>query len=112
MFTRLGPTVIAACDAARSKCCIASQEVLLREALLDAYTRAAVHWAAEDYPCRPEDRCAVASALLATAVHHPGPLLAVVTGLAGQARALYDTLHALVTVATYDETARPSFRSV
>jgi hypothetical protein len=112
MFTRLGPAVIATCDAARSTCCIASQAQPVREALLDAYTRAAVHWATEDYPCRPEDRCAVASALLATATHDPGHLLAVVTGLTGQARALYDTLDALATAATYDETARASFRSV
>jgi hypothetical protein len=80
----------------------------VRRALLDAYTRAAVHWATEDYPCRPEDRCAVAGALLATATHDPGHLLAVVTGLTGQACALYDTLAAPATAATYDETARAS----
>jgi hypothetical protein len=112
MFTRLGPALIAACDAARSNCCTTSQAVPVREALLDAYTRAAAHWGSEGYECRPEDLCAVAGALLAAAAHGPRPLLAVVAGLTSQARALYDTLHALATAATYDETVRASFRSV
>jgi hypothetical protein len=112
MFTRLGPAVIAACDAAQSDCCIASQALRVREPLLDAYIRAAVHWAAEDYSCRPEDYCAVASALLVAATSDPAPLLAVVAGLTGQARALYDILYALATAATYDEAARASLSSV
>lgn len=111
MFTRLGPAVIAACDAARAHSCVAAQAIPVRDALLDAYARAAVHWGSEDYQSREEDRCAVAEALLATAASDATPLLAVIAGLS-QARALSDTLNALATVATYDATARATFRTV
>ncbi|MEV8441908.1 hypothetical protein AB0425_31400 [Actinosynnema sp. NPDC051121] len=112
LLNYLGPAVIASCDAVRSGCCVAADAGLVRDALLDAYARTAMHWGTEGYQCQPEDHCAVATALLATASNDAAPLLAVVAGLSSQASALFEFLHALETVATYDVVARTSFREI
>jgi hypothetical protein len=109
---RLGPPLIAACDAARSDCCIAPAAIPVREALLDAYARTAVLWGAEGYQHRNEAQYAVTAALLAAPTHQPQPVLHLIRGLANQARALSETLTALAVVATYDEVARAQLRAV
>jgi hypothetical protein len=110
MLNLLAPPLIAACDAARSSSCIAPVARDIRDSLLDAYTRTAVLWGEEGYDHRNEDQYAVAEALLTAAAAEPGLLTTFVTNIAGQARALSETLRAMTVAATYSASARAALR--
>jgi hypothetical protein len=112
LLDRLSPPLIEACDAARSGCCAAGAAVAVRDCLLDAYARTAILWGQEGYDHRDEDQYAVAAALLAAATSDPQPLLSLVGRLSAQARALHETLRAMVVVATYDVAARAAMRAI
>lgn len=110
MLDLLTPPLVSACDAARSASCIADAARDLRDSLLEAYTRTAVHWGKEGYDHRDEDQYAVAQALLAADAQEFGFLAAFVAGLAGHARTLSETLRAMAVAATYSADARASLR--
>jgi hypothetical protein len=111
MLNLLAPPLIAACDAAHSTSCIAPTAQGIRDSLLDAYTRTALHWAEKGYDHRDEDQYAVVEALLNAATQDPGLLTTFIAGIAGQARALSETLRAMRVAATYSATGRAALRS-
>jgi hypothetical protein len=104
LLSSIGPAAIAALELAEDDSCIADRATLLRAALLDAYARAARHWAINNYDWRDEPHAAFASALLhwaVTAGH------TVIVELAEQVRAVPDALASFLralTVATTHET--------
>jgi hypothetical protein len=111
MLDLLAPPLIAACGAAADGNCVATAACELRDSLLGAYTRTAVLWGEEGYDHHDEDQYAVAEALLAAGAEEPELLTAAVAGLAGQAKALSETLHAMTVAATYSPCARASLRN-
>ena len=83
----------------------------VRDSLLDAYIRAAVHWGDEGYDQHDDDQYAVAEALLEAGTAEPRLLTTLVAGLVGQPRALSETLRAMTVAATYSSSARAVLKS-
>jgi len=106
LLDSLAPSLIAACGAAQSSCCMAATARGLRDSLLDAYIRAAVHWGNEGYDQHDDDQYAVAEALLEAGTVEPRLLTTLVAGLVSQPRALSETLRAMTVAATYSSSAR------
>lgn len=111
LLDSLAPPLIAACGAAQSTCCIAATAITVRDSLLDAYLRAAVHWGDNGYDQHDEDQYAVAQAMLEAGTAEPRLLTRFVAGLIGQARALSETLRAMTVAATYSSTARGTLKA-
>jgi hypothetical protein len=111
MLDLLAPPLVAALGGAASGSCVATTARELRDSLLSAYTRTAVLWGEEGYDHRDEDQYAVAEALLAAAGKEPGLPPAAAAGLADQAQALAEALHAMTVAATYSPGARASLRA-
>lgn len=111
LLDSLAPPLIAACGAAQSSCCMAATARDLRDGLLDAYIRAAIHWGDEGYDQRDEDQFAVAQAMLEAGAAEPRLLTTFVAGITGQARALSETLRAMTVAATYSSSARAALKA-
>ncbi|MGQ0716092.1 MAG: hypothetical protein ACT4NP_02040 [Pseudonocardiales bacterium] len=84
----------------------------LRDALLNAYSRTAVHYADEGYDFRDEESAAVADALLLATDDAPTLLSRTVAAMGGCSLATAHLLEGLCTVATYDERRREQLRRV
>ena len=106
LLDHLAPPLIAACDAARTGCCIAGAARAARDSLLAVYTRTAAAWGEAGYDQRDEEQFAVAEALLAAGAGEPALLTAFAAGLAGQGRALSENLRAMSVAATYSASCR------
>jgi hypothetical protein len=83
----------------------------MRDSLLDAYLRAAVHWGDEGDDQHDDDQYAVAEAILEAASTEPGLPARFVVGLVAQARALSETLRAMTVAATYSCSARAALKA-
>ncbi len=125
-LTRLTGPLIAACAAARSRCCVAVPAAALRDALLDAYARTSLHWAAHRFEHRDESRRTVIAALLDDTAVDPtaGPTTAIALGggagrllthiqrCAAHPRALGELLGDCAVLATYDPARRRTVRTL
>jgi len=111
LLDSLAPPLVAACGAAQSSCCMAATARGVRDSLLDAYIRAAVHWGDEGYDQHDDDQYAVAEALLEAGTAEPRLLTTLVAGLVGQPRGLSETLRAMTVAATYSPSARAVLKS-
>jgi hypothetical protein len=111
LLDSLAPPLIIACGAARSSCCMAATAHGLRDSLLDAYVRAAVHWGDEGYDQHHDDQYAVAEAMLEAGAVEPRLLTTFAAGLARQPRALSETLRAMTVAATYSSCARAALKA-
>jgi hypothetical protein len=125
-LTRLTGPLVAACAAARSPCCVSVPAAALRDALLDAYARATLHWAANRFEHRDESRRTAVAALLDDAAAEPTaePGIAVAPGggadrllnhiqrCAAHPRALGELLGDCAVLATYDPARRRTIRTM
>jgi hypothetical protein len=103
MLPHIASAAICTLDAAGSDICIRARAQGLRDALIDAYARAACHWAEEHYDWRKEQQAAFAAALLRWAVgDSPQVLVACAEKLRASLGALSDYLDALMIVATHE----------
>jgi hypothetical protein len=112
-LTHIAPAAICALDAAQGETCIKARAERLRDGLLDAYARAACHWAEKHYRWRDEQHASFASAVLRWTEAADQP---VVVELAERLRSSLDAqadyLHALIIVATYETHVVPSLVGV
>jgi hypothetical protein len=111
LLDSLTPPLIAACGAAQSNCCIAATASDVRDSLLDAYVRSAVHWGDEGYDQHHDDQYAIAEALLEAGASEPRLLTTFVAGIVSQSRALSETLRAMTVAATYSTSARATLKT-
>jgi hypothetical protein len=111
LLDSLAPPLIAACGAAQSSCCMAVTARGVRDSLLDAYIRAAVHWGDEGYDQHHDDQYAVAEAILEAGAAEPRLLTTFVAGLVSQPRALSEKLRAMTVAATYSSNARAALKA-
>jgi hypothetical protein len=103
MLTHIAPAAICTLDAARNETCIKARAERLRDALLEAYARAARHWAEKGYDWRYEQQASFASALLRWAEVADRPVIVeIAERLHTSPDAQADYLHALIIVATHE----------
>lgn len=110
LLPRLGSALASACHASSAAPCLAVEAARLREALLEAYARTAVHHAENGYDVREEDHALVADALLAAAEQDGTVFTRLVRAMKGRSKATAALLEAVCTVATYDEKRRQQLR--
>jgi hypothetical protein len=113
MLTHIAPAAICTLDAARNETCIKARAERLRDALLDAYARAARHWAEKNYDWRDEQHASFASALLRWAEVADRPVIVeLAERLHASPDAQADYLHALIIVATHEAHFVPTLVAV
>ncbi|MFD7232161.1 trypsin-like peptidase domain-containing protein [Streptomyces sp. NPDC059881] len=115
LVNRLAGPLMAAADAARSGCCIASRARHLLDTLWDAHRRGAAHWATEGYSGATLRKChrRVARILLSTAGEgNSSPLTKHLQAFATNAPALAQLLSDLSLLCTYDADLRHTLPKV
>lgn len=83
VLPRLSAALVSAVHAAASAPCLVTEALALRDALLNAYSRTAVHYADEGYDFRDEESAAVADALLLATDDDPTLLSRTVAAMGG-----------------------------
>lgn len=96
---------------ARAANCLEDRAAQLRDALIEAYGRTALHYAATGYDVRSEDHTLVGDALLRDAEEDDGRLVTLLHQLEAPSQASADLLDALCTAATYSEHRRRELRA-
>jgi hypothetical protein len=113
MLTHIESAAVCIIDAARSQYCLRVRALQLREPILDAFTRATLHWADKNYHRRPEQSAPFASALLRASIDDDGKLLLeLAEKLSKSPASLSDFLGTLLIVATYEVAFVPQLAGV
>ena len=115
LIGRLVAPLIASSMCASSACCVSEQAAVLRDALLRAHAKGAVHWVGKHFQLdsNPEVQEAVAESILGLAGEgNISALQAYVETLMEEPTALYQFLHEVARCATYDGASRKIVRQV
>lgn len=110
VLQRLGSALASTIYASSAKC-LTDRAAHLRDALLEAYGRTALHYAAARYEVRAEDHTLVADALLGDADATPERLIGLLHQLGTPSEAGTKLLGGLCTAATYDADRRRELRA-
>ncbi|MFD9007579.1 hypothetical protein [Streptomyces sp. NPDC059552] len=112
VLPRLSTALAATLDAVSSSCCVATKARPLRDALIDAYARTAIHWAEEGFNVRAEEHCFIADALLAATATEANLVQDLVLALGGCSPGSAPLLQGLAISATYDLDRRAQLRDI